>query len=346
MIFYIINLILALAGIYVSVKIYQEKKKQKETGQQMTCPLDGECSTVLESKYSKFAGIGLEYFGILYYGTLVVGYFCLTFLKTPIQISTLLFLITFTGFIFSIYLTSVQKYILKMWCTWCLISATTSILMFIVSSTSIFWFKEFNPVFTDLALYISQFIGFGLLILIIKSIATIIGFSSALITDFLTLRFLRDFKIDAKEDDVLLILSHINWISVFILLMTFTASSLIKIDFINPSVFNTSLIILLIIVVNEIVFRGLILPKLISSKLYTNTINIPRIVYLRKIATSLNIISVVSWIYILLIISFGAINTPFITTAVLGDYILINVILIIVINLFIHFKEKRSTTRV
>lgn len=344
MIFYIINLILACFGVYVSVKIYQEKSKQKETGQAMVCHLDGECSTVLESKYAKFAGIGLEYFGMLYYGTLITGYLFLIFFKAPTPISTTLFLITFTGFLFSIYLTAVQKYILKMWCTWCLMSATTSILLFIISGIGIFWFTNYITVFTELAFYIGQFVGFGFLILIIKSVATIIGFSSAFITDFLTLRFLRDFKIDAKEDDILLILSHITWMSIFILLMTFAASTLIKIEFLNPAVFNTSLIILLVIVINEILFRGFIIPKLIGAKLYTNTINIPHVIYLRKIATGLNIISMVSWIYILLIISFGFFNKPFITTAVIGDYILINVILIILFNLFIYFKRKRSTT--
>lgn len=336
MIIYILNLLLAIAGIYVSFRIFQEKSKKEL----MVCPLDGDCSSVMESKYSKFLGIGLEYLGILYYGFIFSGYIFLILNKTPEIITVFLFLLTFIGFIFSLYLTLIQKYVLKMWCTWCLFSAGITTSMFIISYFAFFANKNLTIVFNDFAFYINDFINFGILILLIKSVFTVIGFCSALMTDFLTFKFLKDFKIDAKEDRTLFTLANINWTAIFTLTLTFIISYIIKIDFISPEMFKTGVIILSIILVNEIVFRFFIIPKLINYRLTSKSMDIMRVVYLRKLAFVLNVVSVISWIYILLIISFGISNKPIITEAVLGDYVLLNLIFISILLFFINWKEK------
>ena len=132
MIFYIICLILAVAGLYVSFSIY----KEKHSGKPMVCPIDGpegSCETVLTSKYSQVAGIGLEYFGMIFYGIIALGFLSLILKMTAtIQMENLLFLIISLGLLFTIYLTILQRFIIKNWCTYCLSSATATVAIFIV----------------------------------------------------------------------------------------------------------------------------------------------------------------------------------------------------------------------
>ncbi len=118
MIFNLIYIILSLIGIYISYRIYKEKKSA-----QMVCPLDGQCQDVLFSKYNKILGINLEYFGFLYYVILAFGFIFLNFSLIYIpNLLIILNIIIISGFLFSIYLSLVQKFILKKWCSWCLFS--------------------------------------------------------------------------------------------------------------------------------------------------------------------------------------------------------------------------------
>ena len=128
MILNLVGLFLSLMGIYISFLIHEEKKK--DSG--MTCFLDGQCESVLKSKYSKILGINLEYFGIIYY-TLLAWFFTaasfdfVLFLKFKFLV---FYMIAF-GFVFSIYLACIQKFVIKNWCTWCLFSGLTNFLLFI-----------------------------------------------------------------------------------------------------------------------------------------------------------------------------------------------------------------------
>lgn len=313
-----------MIGLYVSIRIWKEKNSHTP----MVCPLDGECETVLQSKYSKFAGVGLEYAGGLYYGLLLIGYGYLIY-NFISPIATILFLITSFGFLFSIYLTAIQKFVLKKWCTWCLSSALVTTLLFLISGINILTSQSLSLVFTDLLFYINTIIGLGLLVVLIKSVGIIIGFSSAFITDIMTLKFLKDFKIDEKEDRNLLILSHITWISIGLIIISFVANSFIKIDFINEATMGASLIILSVIVLNEILFRAIIIPRLIGYRLYSNVFNVTKIVFLRKVAFTLNIISVVSWIFLLGILLLGINGGLFMAGNIIGDYILTSSILVV-----------------
>ena len=129
MILNLVCLLLSLGGLYVSYRIY----KEKHSGKPMVCPLDGKCEIVLFSKYAKIAGIGLEYFGVLFYGIILIGSkILLAGVWYSEQVNLILFIIACGGILFTIYLTIIQKFVLKSWCTWCLSSAFTTTSIFIV----------------------------------------------------------------------------------------------------------------------------------------------------------------------------------------------------------------------
>ncbi|MDX1535972.1 MAG: vitamin K epoxide reductase family protein, partial [Candidatus Spechtbacterales bacterium] len=122
---------LSFGGFMVALYIFYKKKFNKE----LVCPVGSNCNTVIYSEYSKFLGINLEYLGMLYYVTIFASY--LTYLTLPGQLPPivveLIFLLTVGAFIFSLYLLSVQGFLLKQWCMWCLLSAVFSIIIFIIA---------------------------------------------------------------------------------------------------------------------------------------------------------------------------------------------------------------------
>ena len=130
-IYEMISIILGIGGLYIAGKIYLEKK----AGRKMVCPLNGNCEEVLNSDFAKIIGIPLEIAGAGYYLTIIVSNILIIIF--PLLKFSLFEIIlcgtTLFGFIFSVYLTSLQAFYLKNWCTWCLYSALFSILIFITS---------------------------------------------------------------------------------------------------------------------------------------------------------------------------------------------------------------------
>lgn len=102
----------------------------KISGTDVACPFFPKewCRTVQYSPYSKTFGVPNAYAGVLMYAAILV----LTKLFVvgitpfwPIQA------VVTIGFLFSLYFTYVQAFILKAFCTWCVISALNFIIMFV-----------------------------------------------------------------------------------------------------------------------------------------------------------------------------------------------------------------------
>ena len=124
---YLIIVIAAVSGLTLASYIHF-KKRRNET---LVCPIETTCDTVIHSDYSRFMHVPVELLGIVYYTIIVISY--ILFLTMPIATEmprvTLLWL-SGGAFLFSLYLTSVQAFILKHWCTWCLISAMLCAIIF------------------------------------------------------------------------------------------------------------------------------------------------------------------------------------------------------------------------
>lgn len=120
----------AVAGFFVARHIKQKKQRDEK----LTCPIGFECDAVVKSKYSKFLGLPVENVGLLYYACIAVGY--ALFLAVPVLaplfplFSLAALAASAAAFLFSLYLTGVQLFALKQWCSWCLVSAGLCVALF------------------------------------------------------------------------------------------------------------------------------------------------------------------------------------------------------------------------
>ena len=139
---YVLIIFLAFGGFLIARYIWHHKKNSQEA---LVCPLRANCDTVIHSDYSKLLGIPIEIIGMVYYGLLAVSYgFILIFpvLGQTIFVSCLL-LASIMAFLFSIYLTLVQAFVIKNWCTWCLISASICATIFVLDVVTSPFFSAF-----------------------------------------------------------------------------------------------------------------------------------------------------------------------------------------------------------
>lgn len=126
---YLIIIFVSFGGFLLSLYI-RHKKVAKEA---LVCPLKFDCETVIFSDYSKLFGIPLELLGMTYYLIVAVSYGIflglsglgggLMSIEIPQIIIFGILSLTIVAFLFSLYLTFIQAFALKQWCTWCLISA-------------------------------------------------------------------------------------------------------------------------------------------------------------------------------------------------------------------------------
>ena len=131
---FVIIIFLGFGGFLIASYIRHHKKNVKEA---LVCPLKANCDTVIHSDYSKFMGVPVEILGMVYYVSIAVSYgLSVIFpnIYVPLFASGLLAATVF-AFLFSIYLTLVQAFILKNWCTWCLISAGFCSIIFALSAS-------------------------------------------------------------------------------------------------------------------------------------------------------------------------------------------------------------------
>lgn len=95
------------------------------------CSLTGGCETVTTSPYSKILGVPVAYTGVLYYIAVLILLVLFFDLKKPIFVKGL-FALTSIGFLFSLYFTFLQVFIIKAICPYCIFSALTSTLLFLL----------------------------------------------------------------------------------------------------------------------------------------------------------------------------------------------------------------------
>lgn len=205
--FYAFIALAAVAGFGVAANIWDSKRNHRE----LACPTGSDCNAVVNSKYSKFLGVSLEYWGMGYFGVLIPTYVTLMFFPQLFSSSMIWGVVVFSMLagVFSLYLLFVQGVLLRKWCIWCLLAAAMSLTVCVLSIVSIELATEFILRGSSVLLFI-QYMGY------------IFGAGGATAAVFLFANYLDDAQIDEKELSALKGVVEMGWIGlVFVLVSQF-----------------------------------------------------------------------------------------------------------------------------
>ncbi|MEK7673126.1 MAG: vitamin K epoxide reductase family protein [Patescibacteria group bacterium] len=101
------------------------------TGMNLKCSIFDGCGIVTVSKYSAIFGIPVALLGTLYYFTVLL-LTLLYFDTKKTELLKLLGAITIAGFVASIYFVYLQFFVIKALCQYCMLSALTSTILFVL----------------------------------------------------------------------------------------------------------------------------------------------------------------------------------------------------------------------
>lgn len=299
LIFKLLIIFTAFAGFVLAFYIHIKKKTQKP----MVCPLNGNCEQVTSSKYSSFLGVPLTVAGMGYYALIAVLYGLLAIFHGVVS-ETIVFLVmgvSIGAFLFSLYLTSIQAFVLKSWCTWCLFSAlfTTLIAIFSLFGSSL-----------DVVGFLGQY---RELIILLHALSAAIGVGVTTVTDVLFFKYLGDFKISKLENDSMRTLSQVLWFALGLLVLTGIGLYLPEVEALNQSSkFLVKVVVVLVITLNGLLLNLLISPKLHSMKFDgSEDKTIARSRMVRKLAFAAGGISIVSWYTVFILGSIRSIPVSF-----------------------------------
>lgn len=312
---YILIIIAAFGGILLTMYL----RHKKQTHETMVCPLHADCQAVIQSEYSHFIGVPVELLGMLYYGAIAVSYALITalpFIATP-TISLLLIAASASAFLFSLYLIFIQAFYIKQWCSWCLISAGLSTLIFALA-----FFAQPASVVTLLALNTDLFSMMAIL-------GLILGVGGVTIMGVLFFKFLKDFRISSIEADIIRTLGQVTWLGlgIVVLAMAGLATPFLSGALQVPS-FIIAVVVLTVIVLNDAFLYLKISPNLIhisfGNTFSSDTMNLYT---LRRTAFAMGGVSLVSWYTLFYLLMQPVI--PFSSIQLLMIYIALIVVTII-----------------
>ncbi len=122
----------ALSGFCIALYIYLHKRRRKEAP--LVCPIGHTCDSVIHSRYARVLGMEVTLLGMAYYGMIAGAYKLMIYeFILPAIVYQLLVFASISGFLFSLYLLSIQAFVLKNWCSWCVISAALTTVILVLS---------------------------------------------------------------------------------------------------------------------------------------------------------------------------------------------------------------------
>lgn len=125
----IIILVVAFLGFldasYLSIEHYMGKVVE------CSGSFFNDCGTVTTSTYSKILGIPVAYLGALYYLSFVILGIAMLDTK-KLWLAKYAGIFSIAGLLASIYFVSLQAFVLDAFCLYCMVSATTSTILFIL----------------------------------------------------------------------------------------------------------------------------------------------------------------------------------------------------------------------
>jgi uncharacterized membrane protein len=106
------------------------------TNNSVVCNGTNECDLVLTSSYATFLGIPLALFGIIFYiYIIIISTLMLEKIKLGQNVTPKLIVpFAFIGFVASMYFVYIQAFVLNAYCTYCMVSAVSSTIIFILAN--------------------------------------------------------------------------------------------------------------------------------------------------------------------------------------------------------------------
>jgi uncharacterized membrane protein len=110
----------------------------------VVCNGTSDCSLVLTSEYAEFFGIPVALFGVIYYGFILIMSSIVLDKKTirPENKLKKIFYASSVGFIGSAWFVYLQAFVIYSYCTYCMVSAAASTLIFIISIYGCFMIRD------------------------------------------------------------------------------------------------------------------------------------------------------------------------------------------------------------
>lgn len=119
----------SMTGGYASIKATEVKMTGEAHG--LCTAINGfDCATVAKSSYSEIIGIPVSVLGLAAYIFFLLAIFVYAFRPSSSLLNAMIFASAF-GLLFSLYLTSVEAFVLHAWCLYCVISQISIFLIFI-----------------------------------------------------------------------------------------------------------------------------------------------------------------------------------------------------------------------
>ncbi len=280
---HLIIIFAAFIGFFICWYIRHKKAKKEH----LVCPLYQKCDQVIHSNFSIFLGIPIELLGLAYYLLTAIGYGILLAIPAAnvVGITFPIFSITAAAFLFSIYLTFIQAFALREFCSWCLTSAALCTIIF----------------FTGLTHLAGDFTGFLAqakpIILVLHMLGIALGLGAATIADMFFFKFLRDFKISEFEAEVLHNLTQIIWLGLAILVLTGFGLFLPQAAVLMESAkFLLKALVVAVIIINGSLLNLYVSPRLVHISFGEEHNHIKGELHnIRKIAFALGGVSITSW---------------------------------------------------
>lgn len=275
--------LLSAFGLGLCLHIFKKKRQPKP----MVCMLGADCNKVVKSEFSSFMGIGLEFYGIAYYSLSMLFYAAAFVWPDAIALEAKFVATGFamSAFLFSCYLTFVQAFYIKSWCSWCLTSAATSTIIFLLAiGGDIAANLNFVPLLLEWrdAITALHLLGFAL------------GIGGATVADLVFFRFMKDFYISESERDIIRSLSQALWVG--LLIVTISAVGLyLPAEAGQATYFWPEMALLLLIALNDALLGLLVMPRLVAAASNHKVLRVAEVSSLRRIAFALGSASFVTW---------------------------------------------------
>lgn len=275
--------VLSAFGLGLCLNISRKKRQPKP----MVCMLGADCNKVVRSEFSSFLGVGLELYGAAYYAASLAYYVARTIWPTFFGLETSFLATGFaaTAFLFSCYLTFVQAFYIKSWCSWCLTSAATSTaILLVVAGGNVAANVSFTPLLLEWreALVALHLLGFAL------------GIGGATVADLVFFRFMKDFYISESERDIIRLLSQALWVGLFVVVISAIGLYLPAQSGQVPY-FWPEMALLAVIAAIDATFSLVVMPRLVVAATNHRTLCVSQVASLRRFAFALGSVSFVTW---------------------------------------------------